>query len=40
MARFYGEIQGNKGQATRMGTKTSGFHAHIRGWDVGIKVEC
>jgi hypothetical protein len=38
MAQFYGEIQGNRGEATRMGTKESGFTAHIRGWDVGCKV--
>lgn len=39
MAQFYGEIQGNRGLATRMGTKDSGMSAHIRGWDVGVRVE-
>ncbi len=38
MAQFYAEIQGNRGMATRMGTKESGMFAHIRGWDVGVKV--
>lgn len=40
MARFYGEIQGNRGSATRMGSETSGFTAHIRGWDVGVRIVC
>ena len=39
MAHFYGSMQGNRGEATRMGTKDSGFYAHIRGWDVGVRVE-
>lgn len=38
MAQFYGNIQGNRGEATRMGTKDSGFYAHIRGWHVGARV--
>ena len=41
MARFYGEIHGQaRTPATRIGNNTSGLHAHIRGWDVGIEVEC
>jgi len=40
MAHFYGSIQGNRGEATRMGTKDSGISAHIRGWDIGAKVVC
>ena len=39
MAQFYGSIQGNKGVATRMGTKSSGLEAHIRGWNKGIRVK-
>lgn len=38
MAQFYASIQGNRGQATRMGTKTSGMDAHIRGWNLGANV--
>lgn len=38
MAHFYGSMRGNRGQTTRMGTKQSGFSAHIRGWDIGVKV--
>jgi len=38
MAQFYADIQGNRGQATRMGTKKSGLDGHIRGWNVGARV--
>jgi len=40
MAHFYGEIKGNRGEATRMGTKDSGFRGHIRGWSIGGSVNC
>lgn len=39
MSHFYGSIQGSKGQATRCGTKKSGISAHIRGWNVGARVD-
>jgi hypothetical protein len=38
MAQFYGDIQGNRGEATRMGSKESGISGHIRGWSTGAKV--
>ena len=38
MAQFYADIQGNRGQATRMGTKKSGLDGHIRGWHIGARV--
>lgn len=38
MAHFYAEIQGNRGEATRMGTPDSGIGGHIRGWQVGVRV--
>ena len=38
MARFYAEIKGNRGTASRMGTPKSGLRSHIRGWDVGVRV--
>lgn len=38
MSHFYGEIQGNRGLASRQGTKNSGIWAHIRGWNVGVKI--
>jgi hypothetical protein len=40
MAHFYGEIQGNRGAATRAGSKNSGFKAHIRGWNIGVRIHC
>ena len=40
MAQFYADIQGNRGEATRMGTKASGMDGHIRGWHTGAKVVC
>ena len=39
MARFYALIKGNRGAATRMGTPASGITGHIRGWNVGVRVE-
>lgn len=36
MSRFYGSIQGSRGEATRLGH--SGIHGHIRGWNHGAKV--
>ena len=38
MAQYYADIQGNRGQATRMGTKQSGMDGHIRGWNIGCRV--
>jgi len=40
MARFYADIQGNRGGATRMGTPGSGIGGHIRGWHIGARVTC
>jgi len=39
MAQFYADIQGNRGQATRAGTKNSGLYGHIRGWRIGARIE-
>jgi hypothetical protein len=39
VARFYGSIQGNRGEATRMGSASSGITAHPRGWSIGVKVD-
>jgi len=39
MAHFYGDLQGSRGQATRLGTKQSGITGHLRGWNVGAKVD-
>ena len=40
MSRFYGIVQGNRGEATRGGSAGSGIQGHVRGWDIGIKVHC
>jgi hypothetical protein len=40
MAHFIGEVQGNRGNASRTGSKKSGMQAHIRGWNLGVKVVC
>jgi hypothetical protein len=39
MTHFYAEIQGNKGVASRQGSKSSGIWGHIRGWSSGVRVE-
>ena len=39
MAHFYGQLQGSRGEATRCGNKNEGIRGHIRGWDVGVRVE-
>jgi|WetSurMetagenome_2_1015567.scaffolds.fasta_scaffold1449785_1 hypothetical protein len=38
MSRFYGSMQGNRGEATRQGGTESGISCHVRGWDAGIEV--
>jgi len=40
MSQFYASIQGNRGEATRQGTKKSGISGHIRGWNIGVEVIC
>lgn len=39
MARFYGSMTGQaKTEATRRGSAKSGVEAHVRGWEVGVRV--
>ncbi len=38
MSRFYGSMQGNRGEVTRQGGKASGVSAHVRGWGIGGRV--
>lgn len=38
MARFYGEVEGTRGRASRLGS--SGMRSHTRGWNVGVEVVC
>jgi len=40
MARFYGDIKSDKGLVTKTGTAASGIMGHIRGWNIGMRVEC
>lgn len=39
MAQFYGEIQGARGRATRMGHKSSGLSVRGAGWDIGANID-
>ena len=38
MAKFFGSVQGNRGEATRCGTRQSGIIAYANGWWQGGKV--
>lgn len=38
MAKFYGTIQGNRGKATKTGSRASGFRASCQSWDGSIIV--
>jgi len=40
MSRYYGSLQGSRGEATRQGTAKSGIDGHIRGWHIGGSVSC
>ena len=39
MAQFRGTIQGNRGRASRLGTKNSGLSVSANGWHIGVRVE-
>ena len=39
MSRFYGTIENNRSELTKCGHK-DGLKAHVRGWDVGVYVDC
>lgn len=38
MAHFRAKIQGSRGEASRLGTKTSGMWASVDGWNVGVFI--
>jgi len=38
MSHFYGTLQGNRGEATRSGNKSSGLQTHAAGWGGAISV--
>lgn len=39
MARFYATMRGSRGEASRLGTPSSGISSHTRGWNIGGSVE-
>jgi len=39
MSRFYGTLQGSRGEATRCGTKDSGVETYAAGWSGAIRVK-
>ncbi len=39
MSHFYGSMTGSRGEATRCGTPNSGISGHLRGWDIGCRVD-
>ena len=39
MAQFRAVIQGQKGQASRLGGKSSGISASVNGWNIGVSIE-
>ena len=38
MAHFMGTVQGNRGEASRLGSKGGGMVARVNGWNSGVKV--
>jgi hypothetical protein len=38
MAQFLGSVQGQRGQVTRLGSKSSGLEVRANGWTVGVCV--
>jgi hypothetical protein len=38
MARFIGYVEGNRGEASRLGTPSSGIRAQAQGWNSGVTV--
>lgn len=40
MAQFRGTIAGQRGDASRLGSKQSGLRVTANGWDAGVSVNC
>ena len=38
MAQYRGTIKGSRGEASRLGTKSSGLQVSANGWDIGVDV--
>jgi hypothetical protein len=39
MAHFMATVQGNRGKASRLGSKSSGATAAVQGWTAGVHAE-
>lgn len=39
MSHYYGTLQGNRGEATRCGTKDSGIETYAATWNGAIRVK-
>jgi hypothetical protein len=39
MAHYFGEVQGTRGKATRLGTRSSGLRVTAASWSGAIRVE-
>ena len=39
MSHFYGIVQGNRGEATRCGSKDSGVTTHAASWNGAVRVD-
>ncbi len=38
MARFRSTMQGQRGLASRLGSKASGMRVNVNGWDSGLRI--
>lgn len=38
MARFKGDVQSNRGPASRLGSAASGIYGYLRGWGIGVRI--
>jgi hypothetical protein len=38
MAQFRATVQGQRGEASRLGSKSSGLVVRANGWNIGVKV--
>ena len=39
MAHFYGQLQGSRGEVTRLGSKNSGIETTVASWEGALRVE-
>ena len=38
MAQFRGTVEGQRGEASRLGSKSSGLTVTANGWNIGVRV--